>query len=245
MGNVEFQETTNIDVLGAMTGDVVDKSDLEQGSTEHGTQLHVYIVFEDGVSIEDGIKAIENTVLDGEELEVVRKDTTGNAVVAIVTSAQNNEIEQMQEVKTVKINEAVDTTVTTGESSQSDTTTKTGSNGSLNANPNGTDQENAGNGETALSEADQSQSGNSSQEAQSNSEKASSQTNQSTEETSTVTGQAIEETSTQEGQATEESSTIATTETEQGNSNNTEIYIAGSIILVLVAMVIAFVFRKR
>jgi hypothetical protein len=245
MGNVEFQETTNIDVLGAMTGDVVDKSDMEQGSTELGTQLHVYIVFEEGVSIEDGIKAIENTVLDGEELEVVRKDTTGNAVVAIVTSAQNNEIEQMQEVKTVKINEAVDTTVTTGESSQSDTTTKTGSNGSLNSNPNGTDQENAGNGETALSEADQSQSGNSSQEAQSNSGKASSKTIQSTEETSIVTGQATEETSTQEGQATEESSTIATTETEQGNSNNTEIYIAGSIILVLVAMVIAFVFRRR
>ena len=45
MGNVEFQETTNIDVLGAMTGDAVDKSDLEQGSTELGTQLHVYIVF--------------------------------------------------------------------------------------------------------------------------------------------------------------------------------------------------------
>lgn len=245
MGNVEFQETTNIDVLGAMTGDVVDKSDLEQGSTELGTQLHVYIVFEDGVSIEDGIKAIENTVLDGEELEVVRKDTTGNAVVAIVTSAQNNEIEQMQEVKTVKINEAVDTTVTTGENSQSDTTTKKGSNGSLNSNSNGTDQENAGNGETALSEADQSQSGNSSQEAQSNSEKASSQTDQSTEETLTVTGQATDETSTQEGQATEETSTIATTETEQGNSNNTEIYIAGSIILVLVAMVIAFVFRRR
>ncbi len=126
-----FQRVSGVDATGALKGDTtIDLGELgvDTSASEDVTE-HVYIVFAEGTSIEDGVALIEKEILGGSALEVRREDTTGNAVVAIVTSSQRQQIEELSIVTRVKVNEAEDTkknsedAVTSAESSASEAAT--------------------------------------------------------------------------------------------------------------------------
>lgn len=106
-----FQKTDRVFAQNFLKGETVDKKELgiDSGS-EEGSDVteHVYIVFNEGTDIETGIAVIEQQVLLGNSLEVTRKDTTGNAIVAVVESSVRREIENLSVVSKVKINEAAE-----------------------------------------------------------------------------------------------------------------------------------------
>ena len=106
MSKAEFEEVSGVDAAEAMSGEALGSDISSQlGSVSEDTILHVYIVFDADTSIDAGVAAIEEKVLEGNSLEVTRKDATGNAVVAIVTEKQRKAIAELDEVKSVKINE--------------------------------------------------------------------------------------------------------------------------------------------
>ncbi len=106
MSKAEFEEVSGVDAAEAMSGEALGSDISSQlGSVSEDTILHVYIVFDADTSIDAGVAAIEEKVLEGNSLEVTRKDATGNAVVAIVTEKQRKAIAELEEVKSVKINE--------------------------------------------------------------------------------------------------------------------------------------------
>lgn len=72
-------------------------------STSDAAQEHVYIVFSNEISIEQGIETIENEVLSGDVLRVARFDVRGHAAVAIVSSSQIHDIEDLPIVKKVRV----------------------------------------------------------------------------------------------------------------------------------------------
>lgn len=67
------------------------------------TSEHVYIVFAQDISIDEGVSLIQQSVLRGRTLEVTRRDVTGNAVVAIVTSGERAEIKELDVVIRIKV----------------------------------------------------------------------------------------------------------------------------------------------
>ena len=106
MSKAEFEEVSGVDAAEAMSGEALGSDISSQlGSVSEDTILHVYIVFDADTSIDAGVAAIEEKALEGNSLEVTRKDATGNAVVAIVTEKQRKAIAELDEVKSVKINE--------------------------------------------------------------------------------------------------------------------------------------------
>jgi hypothetical protein len=79
--------------------------------TENGASnetVHAYVVFEEGLSVEDGISLIEQQVLSGGELTVERKDTAGNAVEVILTEQQLGEIKELPGVTFTEIHKAAE-----------------------------------------------------------------------------------------------------------------------------------------
>ncbi len=65
---------------------------------------HVYIVFGKETSIDEGIGLIEKTVLGDGKLEVTRRDVTGNAVVAIISTEERKKIKGLDFVEWIKVN---------------------------------------------------------------------------------------------------------------------------------------------
>ena len=77
----------------------------ESGSTSVTAPEHIYIVFSEEISIEDGIRTIESEVLSGDALRVTRFDVTGHAAVAIVTPSQRKHIEDLPIINRIKVME--------------------------------------------------------------------------------------------------------------------------------------------
>lgn len=106
MGEVRFEEVKGFDVPGALNGEKIEFSSvLNDGNKEH-TQEHIYVVFSDGFSIENGIKAIEDKALAGQKLDIRIKDEFENSISIVVSSEHINIIGQLPEVKSVKVEEA-------------------------------------------------------------------------------------------------------------------------------------------
>ena len=74
----------------------------DDNSDSETVSLHIYIVFSEEISIEDGIKTIESTVLSGDALEVSRSDEAGHAIVAIVSPSRKKQIEDLSIVKKIR-----------------------------------------------------------------------------------------------------------------------------------------------
>lgn len=81
---------------------------------EPGEMVHVYLVFDEETSIEEGIRLVEQQVLSGSKLDVRREDTTGNAVVAVMTREQQQQAEKLPEVESAEIDEAAELQETSG-----------------------------------------------------------------------------------------------------------------------------------
>lgn len=106
----EFQEISGLDDTNFIQGEVVDREELglmEDVNPE--TVEHVYIVFTDEVSIADGVAAIEQQVLEGASLEVTRTDEAGHAIVAVITEQQRQGVESMEEIASIRVEEAATT----------------------------------------------------------------------------------------------------------------------------------------
>ncbi len=111
MNSKLFRKMDGVYAQNLLKGETVDRQELgiDSGVAEDSDAIeHVYIVFTEGTDIESGIAAIEQKVLGGSPLEINRKDSTGNAIVAVVNSSTRKEIESLPEVSKVKINEAAD-----------------------------------------------------------------------------------------------------------------------------------------
>ena len=68
-----------------------------------GRPVRAYIVFAEGITIENGIKAVEAEVLQGEDLDVSRIDKKGHAVVVRISGQHTDAIKKLPEVTRVKI----------------------------------------------------------------------------------------------------------------------------------------------
>ena len=84
----------------------VPQSETESSGMQE--EMHVYIVFQPEVSIEEGIESIEQNVLDGAALFVSRRDVSGNAIVAIVTDRQQEQISKLAEVLSAEEDQKVE-----------------------------------------------------------------------------------------------------------------------------------------
>ena len=82
----------------------------EQGNApyEPGEEVHVYIVFAPGTSIEEGIALIEREVLESGTLDVSRRDTAGNAVAAIMTYEQQQKTKELSQIISAEISAAAE-----------------------------------------------------------------------------------------------------------------------------------------
>ncbi len=103
-----FKKVDGVGAQNSLKGEKIDREELGiSGGNNDETVIteHVYIVFADEITIESGIEAIQEKVLKGGTLDVSRKDVTGNAIVAIVGSNVRKQIENIPEVKAVKVNE--------------------------------------------------------------------------------------------------------------------------------------------
>ena len=108
MGKVEFTEVDGTELNSNIMGEskIVEK---KQDDSLQGT-VHLYIAFNKDVAIEDGVDAIENQIT-GANLEILRKDDTGNAVVALVDSSYVDSISGLAQVDYTKIDNGRSTTV--------------------------------------------------------------------------------------------------------------------------------------
>lgn len=108
MGKVEFTEVDGTELNSNIMGEskIVEK---KQDDSLQGT-VHLYIAFKKDVAIEDGVDAIENQIT-GANLEILRKDDTGNAVVALVDSSYVDSISGLAQVDYTKIDNGRSTTV--------------------------------------------------------------------------------------------------------------------------------------
>ena len=118
MEQVQFQQVDS-DILanqissGTNNDKVINKEELGIGSNDSDDVIqHVYIAFENGVPIDQGVKAIEESVCKGQSLQITRRDETGNGVVALVSGEDAKSIEKLNEVSFVKIDRGAETTKT-------------------------------------------------------------------------------------------------------------------------------------
>lgn len=116
MAQVEFTEVESDSLINNLIqqndeNNIINKEELGQKEDSSVTESqHVYIVFTDGVSIDQGIEIIENKICQGQRLQVTRRDENGNAIVAIVSSADTKSIENLDEVSLVKIDRGAEKT---------------------------------------------------------------------------------------------------------------------------------------
>lgn len=108
MGKVEFTEVDGTELNSNIMGEskIVEK---KQDDSLQGT-VHLYIAFKKDVAIGDGVDVIENQIT-GANLEILRKDDTGNAVVALVDSSYVDSISGLAQVDYTKIDNGRSTTV--------------------------------------------------------------------------------------------------------------------------------------
>ena len=126
MAKVEFTEVKSDSFIGNQIGaqeadTTISNEDLglsdDAGDESAG---HVYIAFTDGVSIDQGISIIENTIINGHSLQITRRDDNHNGVVAIVTGSEAKSIEKLAEVSFIKIDKGAEkTTDSTGQTTES------------------------------------------------------------------------------------------------------------------------------
>ena len=131
MSKVEFTEVESESLISNIIQKQDEDTSLKEeelsrkaDQSEESSQ-HVYIVFADGVTIDQGIEAVESKVCKGQSLQVTRRDEKGNAIVAIVASEETKAIEQLEEVSKVKIDkgaELTDSTEITSQQSAQETT---------------------------------------------------------------------------------------------------------------------------
>ena len=116
MSKVEFTEVESdsliSNIIQQQDGDTsLTKEELNRNTDQsEGSSQHVYIVFTDGVTIDQGIEAIESKACQGQSIQVTRRDEEGNAIVAIVSSKDTKAIEQLDEVSKVKVDKGAETT---------------------------------------------------------------------------------------------------------------------------------------
>ena len=107
MSKASFEKVQGADFSKAFKSDrKLELKMSESGSTSETAPEHIYIVFSEEISIEDGIGTIESEALSGDALRVTRFDVTGHAAVAIVTPSQRKFIEDLPIIKRVKVMEA-------------------------------------------------------------------------------------------------------------------------------------------
>jgi len=216
MSEVEFQEVGAIDAVGAMSGEtLIENGSSSQINLSGSTVEHIYIVFSDDVTIQEGITAIEEQVLSGESLDVSREDESGHAVVAIVTKDQRIEIEQLNVVKRVKVNEAAEV--------------KESGDSSSNASKS-----------TSIQQEDESDVKVSAETTESSTENSAVQ-NSSAYSTSEVSAEYIQE----ENTSTSASTMAYGDGTDNGNSNSTTPIFAIGIVVIIIAILIVLLARKK
>lgn len=104
MSQAAFEEVSGFDPLRSLQeGKALGQSKSDEGSTSAAAAEHVYIVFSEETSIDNGIKLIEQQVLGGKKLDVSRIDEKGHAVVAVVSSFDRRQIRSLPEVDRVKV----------------------------------------------------------------------------------------------------------------------------------------------
>lgn len=120
MGQVEFSEVEDSIIKDSMDGDLnktIIEKDVENESKNSSNETsHIYISFQKNISLDEGISLIENQILEGQTLNVSRRDETGNAVVAIIDSSYVNSIKQLSQVSFVKIDSGAQVNSTTDSS---------------------------------------------------------------------------------------------------------------------------------
>jgi hypothetical protein len=246
MGTVEYEKVEGFDVPEALQGEKVElPSDLEGDSSDLVTE-HIYIIFSKNISIENGIKLIEDEVLSGEKLDVRRQDESGHAIVCVVNSAQRKAIENLADVERVKVQEAANPTsekkTDEGEDAKAVEATEAGS-----TEANSTEAESA---EAESTEAE-------STEAEGATEKASDEasteevTDQAEASNTAESAEAPEEAETSEAaeeseeSGTEASVAVTTDETGGKNSGSHAYGITIAAVIALVAVAIAVFLRKK
>ncbi len=122
MGQAEFEEVGGLLADALMEENKLELLGTESGGTSDTGAEHVYIVFSEEISIENGIEIIKQQVLSGAEPDIRRIDDAGHAAVLVVTTSQRQQIETLDEVVKVKINEAADVLKKNSEPRFSDTT---------------------------------------------------------------------------------------------------------------------------
>ncbi|WP_026491972.1 hypothetical protein [Butyrivibrio sp. XPD2002] len=247
MGTVEYEKVEGFDVPGALQGEKVElPSDLEGDSSDLVTE-HIYIIFSKNISIENGIKLIEDEVLSGEKLDVRRQDESGHAIVCVVNSAQRKAIENLADVERVKVQEAANPTsekkTDEGEDAKAVEATEAGR-----SEANSTEAESAeaesteaeGATEKASDEAsteevtDQAEASNTAESAETSEESETSEEAETSEES-------------EESEESETEASVAVTSDETGgkNSGSHAYGITIAAVIALVAVAIAVFLRKK
>ncbi|SDH29843.1 hypothetical protein SAMN05421493_101180 [Pseudobutyrivibrio sp. 49] len=109
MAKVDFTEVNSDSLISnkivAQDSDTtLNKEELGiTDDTDTDSIVHVYIVFTDGVSIDQGIGIIEETICNDTSLQVSRRDEGSNAIVAVVSGSEAKSIEKLDEVSFIKI----------------------------------------------------------------------------------------------------------------------------------------------
>ena len=121
MSKVEYSEVDSLNLienksLSDDSSKTIDRGELGlQEETSEDSLVHAYIAFEEGVSIEDGIAAIQKQVLKNQTLSVTRKDESGNAIVAIVARGQLHDIANLEQVCWLREEKTAQTTTNDSE----------------------------------------------------------------------------------------------------------------------------------
>ena len=124
MSKAEYEKVDAFDVPGALNGEKIELPENSNDADSDVVTEHIYVVFSDDISIENGIELIEDEVLSGEELDVRRQDESGHAIVCVVSSSQRAAISKKDYVLMVKVEgAAVPTTENEEDSSESDEST--------------------------------------------------------------------------------------------------------------------------
>lgn len=217
MEKVSFEEVEGFDVPGALNGEKVEIPSGSGVNNSESVTEHVYVVFSENISIENGIKLIEDSVLGGEKLDVTRQDETGHAIVCIVNSAQREAIEKLSEVERVKVETAARPTDGKAEESVSVDGAKTGQ-------------------DAGQSKKNDESWENSAQNIDTSNEKNASGETATTKESSEAPSEEI---------SSETASTVYDNTLGQGNNQSPFIGVAIVAAIAILAIGIAAIFRKR
>lgn len=105
---VEFEkvESGNSGASESLRGVV----ELPESVWERNNEMHCYVVFSEGISVEDGKELISEQVLEGRDPDIHRTDYGGNAIVVILTQEQYQKTSELSEVESITVIEEVELT---------------------------------------------------------------------------------------------------------------------------------------